>query len=168
MGLCQSALCDCPTIDPPRAGPGGTLRPRTSVSCCPPPTLLLPSFHICVNCQRSLRRFSNKYVRDAGEYCDKGFGDDARRKLDQAQGTSWHLDRLLSAVQETSVAHVETRAFRAERAPQSSVDAAREFDDGLDFPPTAHPGRELFTGSLFVLLVISFLLWGGWKLISLM
>jgi hypothetical protein len=39
-------------------------------------------------------------------------------------------------------------------------------DDGFDFPPTAHPGRELFTGCLFVLLVLALLVWGGWKLIS--
>ena len=40
-------------------------------------------------------------------------------------------------------------------------------DDGFDFPPTAHPGRELFTAILFVLLVLALLIWGGWKLISL-
>jgi TRAP-type C4-dicarboxylate transport system permease small subunit len=40
-------------------------------------------------------------------------------------------------------------------------------DDDFDFPPTAHPGRELFTASLFVLLVLALLVWGGWKLISL-
>jgi hypothetical protein len=39
-------------------------------------------------------------------------------------------------------------------------------DDGFDFPPTAHPGRELFTGCLFVLLVLALLIWGSWKLIS--
>jgi hypothetical protein len=51
-----------------------------------------------------------------------------------------------------------------ERVSQSSTDAAREYDD---FPPTAHPGRELFTFSLFVLLIITAVVWGGWKLISL-
>jgi hypothetical protein len=97
-----------------------------------------------------------------------GFGDDVRQKIDQAQGTFWLLDRSSSPVWETNVAHIETPALRAERASQSSVNAARESDDGFDFPPTAHPGRELFTASLFVLLIISFLVWGGWKLISLM
>ena len=76
------------------------------------------------------------------------------------------------------MAHI---AFGAGRPLQSSVDAAhetdiaREFernlqfsDDDFDFPPTAHPGRELFTFSLFVLLVIGLTVWGGWKLISLM
>ena len=38
---------------------------------------------------------------------------------------------------------------------------------GLDFPPTAHPGRELSTAILFVLLVLALLVWGGWRLISL-
>ncbi len=59
-------------------------------------------------------------------------------------------------------------ALRAERASQSSVGGERESDDGFDFPPTAHPGRELFTASVFVLVIITFVVWGGWKLISLM
>jgi hypothetical protein len=54
-----------------------------------------------------------------------------------------------------------------ERIPQSSTDAAREYDDGFDFPPTAHPARELFTFSLFVLIIITLVVWGGWKLMSL-
>ena len=61
----------------------------------------------------------------------------------------------------------DARALRAQRASQSSVGAARESDDGFDFPPTAHPGRELVTASLFVLLIMALLVWGGWKLISL-
>ena len=40
-------------------------------------------------------------------------------------------------------------------------------DSGFDFPPAAHPRRELFTASLFVLLVMIFAVWGGWKLTSL-
>lgn len=69
------------------------------------------------------------------------------------------------------MAHI---AFRAQRESHPSVDAARESeknfhfsDDDFDFPPTAHPGRELFTFSLFVLLVVALAAWGGWKLISL-
>ena len=65
------------------------------------------------------------------------------------------------------MALTDTGALRAQ-ASQSSVGDAREFDDGFDFPPTAHPGRELFTASLFVLLIMALLVWGGWKLISLM
>jgi hypothetical protein len=48
-----------------------------------------------------------------------------------------------------------------------STGAAREPDDGFDFPPTAHPGRELFTASLFALVIMTFVVCGGWKLISL-
>ncbi len=78
------------------------------------------------------------------------------------------------------MAHADARALRRERAPQSqpAVGATREFDDSsdvpafsendFDFPPTLHPGRELFTFSLFVLIVVALGIWGGWKLISLM
>jgi Flp pilus assembly protein TadB len=72
------------------------------------------------------------------------------------------------------MAHTDARALRAEiasqraeTASQSFARAERESDDDFDFPPTAHPGRELFTASLFVLLIIAFVVWGGWKLISL-
>ena len=53
-----------------------------------------------------------------------------------------------------------------ERASPSSTGQKREYDDGFDFPPTAHPGRELFTFSLFVLLIMTAVVWGGWKVIS--
>ena len=76
---------------------------------------------------------------------------------------------------EERMAHIQTHAWRVEsgeRALQSST--ARELDpdfgfseDDFDFPPTLHPGRELFTFSLFVLLIMSLTIWGGWKLISL-
>ena len=65
------------------------------------------------------------------------------------------------------MAPTDASALRAQRASQSCVGDARESDDGFDFPPTAHPGRELFTASLFVLLIIALLVWGGWRLISL-
>jgi hypothetical protein len=38
-------------------------------------------------------------------------------------------------------------------------------DDGFDFPPTAHPIRELITFSLFVTSIIALLVWGGSKLL---
>jgi len=66
------------------------------------------------------------------------------------------------------MAHTDSRALRAEQASQASFIAPREPDDGLDFPPTAHPGRELFTASLFALLSLALLFWGGLRLISLM
>jgi hypothetical protein len=58
-------------------------------------------------------------------------------------------------------------ALRDGPASQSSPDAAREPDDGFDFPPIAYSGRELFTGSLFVLLIRAIAVWGSWKLMSL-
>jgi hypothetical protein len=42
--------------------------------------------------------------------------------------------------------------------------ARRGTADGFDFPPTAYPGRELSTFSLFILAIITFLVWGGWNL----
>jgi hypothetical protein len=66
------------------------------------------------------------------------------------------------------MAYADTRALRPERASRSSPDAACESDDGFDFPPPAHPGRELFTASLFVVLIVALAAWGGGKLISLM
>jgi hypothetical protein len=32
-------------------------------------------------------------------------------------------------------------------------------DDGYDFPPSAHPGRELATFVLVVVLVLAFIFW---------
>jgi hypothetical protein len=105
----------------------------------------------------------------------KGSATSIWRNLDLARGTSWHLDRSRLKVRETNVTHTQARTLRAESASRcvaksasQSVEAERELDDGFDFPPTAHPGRELFTASLFVLLIISLLVWGGWRLISLM
>ena len=66
------------------------------------------------------------------------------------------------------MASADARALRAERAARSSVDAARESDDGFDFPPAAYPGRELLTATLSVLLIVALVVWGGWKLASLM
>jgi len=40
-------------------------------------------------------------------------------------------------------------------------------DEDFDFPPTAHPRRELFTFSVFLLVILTFVVWGGWRLISL-
>jgi hypothetical protein len=71
-------------------------------------------------------------------------------------------------------AHAWTRGLYAQMTPQFSG-GARESESGfyvsnddLDFPPTAHPGRELFTASLFVLVILTFVVWGGLNLILLM
>jgi hypothetical protein len=42
----------------------------------------------------------------------------------------------------------------------------RPDDDDFEFPPTAHPGREVFTFALAVLVVLFLLVWGGWTLFS--
>ena len=67
-----------------------------------------------------------------------------------------------------------TSALCAEIASQSSVGAVREsedsftnFDDEFDYPSTAYPARELFTFGLFVLAIITFTVWAGLNLISL-
>jgi hypothetical protein len=39
-------------------------------------------------------------------------------------------------------------------------------DDGLDFPPTAHPFREFVTFTIFIAGVVALIVWGGSKLIS--
>lgn len=42
-----------------------------------------------------------------------------------------------------------------------------DYEDGdYDFPPAEHPGRELFTMSLFALCVLAFVVWAGWKLFA--
>jgi len=41
-----------------------------------------------------------------------------------------------------------------------------EPDDDYEWPPTAHPWRELFTASLFVVLIVGFLVWAVWKLVA--
>lgn len=81
----------------------------------------------------------------------------------------------LGASIEERMAHIQTHAWRVEsgeRASQSSTARGLDHDfgfseDDFDFPPTKYPGRELFTFSLFVLLIMSLTIWGGWKLISL-
>jgi hypothetical protein len=41
-------------------------------------------------------------------------------------------------------------------------------DDDYEFPPTAHPWRELITATFFILLIGGFLIWWGWELIDLL
>jgi hypothetical protein len=67
-----------------------------------------------------------------------------------------------------NMAYADASAQRAQGVSQSvgvgSEAAETKTDDGFDFPPALHPGRELFTASLFFLLTISLLVWGCWKL----
>ena len=39
-------------------------------------------------------------------------------------------------------------------------------DEDFDFPPTEHPVRELLTMSFFAVVILAFLIWLGWSLIS--
>jgi len=70
-------------------------------------------------------------------------------------------------------AHAWMRGLYAEMAPpfsggtRESEGAFYVSGDDFDFPPTAHPGRELFTASLFVLVILTFVVWGGLNLILL-
>ena len=70
----------------------------------------------------------------------------------------------------TSGSRVEIASHTAsvERASPSLTRVARDYDDAFELPPTAHPGRELATFSISVVLIITAVIWAGWKLISLL
>jgi hypothetical protein len=55
---------------------------------------------------------------------------------------------------------------RVEIASRGYVGGWREYNNGLDFPLTAHAGRELFPGSLFRVVIATLLVLGGWELMS--
>lgn len=71
------------------------------------------------------------------------------------------------------MANINARAWRQSEVSSrshSSRDvksngAVTSFDDGFDFPPTAHPVRELITFSIFVLGMVSLIVWGALKLL---
>ena len=44
-------------------------------------------------------------------------------------------------------------------------DSVNVSDDGFDFPPTAHPIRELITFSIFVSGIVALIIWGGLKVL---
>jgi hypothetical protein len=46
-----------------------------------------------------------------------------------------------------------------------SEDALDSSNDDFDFPPTAHPVRELVTASIFGLAVVVLMVWGGSKVL---
>jgi hypothetical protein len=85
-------------------------------------------------------------------------------------------DRSASSVrgrEMKNMANMDVRAWRAsEMLSQSPTSAMPQSDDALnfsnddfDFPPTAHPVRELVTASIFVLAVILLMVGGGSKLL---
>jgi len=69
------------------------------------------------------------------------------------------------------MAHTAADASSIQRIPhvrkEIPVGEPSEPKDDFDFPPTAHPGRELFTFSLLAISIMTIVIWGSWKLLSL-
>jgi hypothetical protein len=70
--------------------------------------------------------------------------------------------------------HMRASRLYGENGSQS-FGAARECNDSFCsadedfyFPPSLYPGRELFAFGLFALAIMTFVVWGGWHLLSLM
>jgi hypothetical protein len=61
--------------------------------------------------------------------------------------------------------HSQVLSRSAPSTTKKPDDAVNFSDDGFDFPPFAHPVRELITFSLFVSGVVAFIIWGGLKLL---
>jgi hypothetical protein len=57
---------------------------------------------------------------------------------------------------------IHSRSYSGETA--QSDGSLTSFEDGFDFPPTAHPARELLTFSAFALGVVGLMVWGVLKL----
>jgi hypothetical protein len=66
------------------------------------------------------------------------------------------------------MAHTATDASDVQTKPhvRKEIPVGEPHDD-FDFPPTAHPGRELFTFSLFAISIMTIVVWSCWKLLSL-
>jgi hypothetical protein len=58
---------------------------------------------------------------------------------------------------------IPSRSYSGETAQADG--SVTSFDDGLDFPPTLHPVRELLTFSIFALCVVGLMVWGVLKLV---
>jgi hypothetical protein len=67
-----------------------------------------------------------------------------------------------------NMANTDVGAWRhSEIQSQTLIGEGRNSsDDGLDFPPTAHPFRELVTFSIFLSGLVALIVWGGSKLIG--
>jgi hypothetical protein len=61
---------------------------------------------------------------------------------------------------------VITSGSRSRSTSHSSTVIAWESDDDFEFPRTERPRDKLLTASLFVLSTATFVVWGGWRLIS--
>ena len=63
------------------------------------------------------------------------------------------------------MASMDVRAWNHSEVRSQSHSSAFDFsDDGLDFPPTAYPVRELITFSIFVSGILALIIWGASKL----
>ena len=52
------------------------------------------------------------------------------------------------------------------RAAPYGTSMSEPDDDYDEWPPTAHPWRELFTASLFVLVIGAFVVWIVWAFVA--
>jgi hypothetical protein len=64
------------------------------------------------------------------------------------------------------IIQVITSGSRSQSTSHSSTVIAWESDDDFEFPRTERPRDKLLTASLFVLSTATFVVWGGWRLIS--
>jgi hypothetical protein len=59
-----------------------------------------------------------------------------------------------------------TSGSRSRRTSHSSPVVVWGCDDDFEFPRTERPRDKLLTATLFVLSTATFVVWGGWRLIS--
>jgi hypothetical protein len=64
------------------------------------------------------------------------------------------------------IIQVTTSASPFRRTSHSSTVVAWGSDDDFEFPRTERPRDKLLAASLFVLSSATFVVWGGWRLIS--
>jgi hypothetical protein len=65
-----------------------------------------------------------------------------------------------------NMANMDVRAWRqSEILSHAPTSTPIESDDGFEFPPLAHPFRELVTFSMFALGIVTLVVWGGSKLL---
>lgn len=64
--------------------------------------------------------------------------------------------------------NTDVHAWRRSEIRSESLtgEDGNSWDDGFDFPPTAHPFRELVTFSIFLSGVVALIVWGSSKLIG--
>ena len=65
------------------------------------------------------------------------------------------------------MANTDVGAWRHSQIRSQSFagEDSNSWDDGFDFPPTAHPFRELVTFTIFLSGIVALIVWGTSKLI---